>query len=133
LARKYGLTLDPSAFARGLEEGNALEVTAVNNGQQPWTPPDEILRSSITAPLSAHGSPLRVRSYGKSAGTCARETILAGNPLGERRDDRFPIERDTMVFGDQGHNLGGYTTRFEVEVPNLRFAYLGRHMAALFR
>jgi 2-haloacid dehalogenase len=56
LAQKYGLSLNPSAFATGAEDGYASGVAAVNGGG-PWTPPDEILRSSITALLSAGHTP----------------------------------------------------------------------------
>jgi len=48
LAQKYGLSLNPAAFALGAEAGYAAGLGAV-----PWTRPDQILRNSITALLSA--------------------------------------------------------------------------------
>ena len=49
---------------------------------------------------------LLVRQYRKSVGSGAQETVLAGNALGQRRDDRFAIERDAVALGDAGENLG---------------------------
>jgi 2-haloacid dehalogenase len=56
LARKYGFSVDGSAFALAAENGYASGVAAVNEGK-PWTPPDQILRSSITALMSVGRTP----------------------------------------------------------------------------
>jgi hypothetical protein len=53
-----------------------------------------------------HGLSLRIGQYGEDVGTCAHETILAGDTLCERRHDRLPVERYTMSFGHKGHNVG---------------------------
>src|SRR6266487_904464 len=53
-----------------------------------------------------HESPLLLRQHGKRVGPCACEAILTRDPLGKCRNDRFPVERDAMTFGDQSHNLG---------------------------
>ncbi len=55
LAQKYGLSLNPSSFALGAIDGYAAGVAAVAQGK--WTPPDEILRSSIGALLSVGHTP----------------------------------------------------------------------------
>ena len=51
------------------------------------------------------GLSLRVQC-GKRVGTGAQEAVLASHVLGQRRDDRFAIQQDTMAFGDAGENLG---------------------------
>jgi 2-haloacid dehalogenase len=51
LAKQYGFNLDPVAFATGAVEGYATGVATVLQGAK-WTPPDDILRGSITALLS---------------------------------------------------------------------------------
>src|ERR1700680_2945224 len=55
LARKYGLSVDPRTFALGASDGYMAGVAAVAQGK--WTPPDEILRSSIAALLSEGRTP----------------------------------------------------------------------------
>jgi 2-haloacid dehalogenase len=55
LAHKYSLNLNPGAFALGAENGYAAGVAAAASGA--WTPPDQILRSSISALLSAGHTP----------------------------------------------------------------------------
>ncbi len=54
LAQEYGLSIDPLEFAEDAINGYSAGVTAVFDGG-PWTPPDEILRTSITSILSAAG------------------------------------------------------------------------------
>jgi 2-haloacid dehalogenase len=53
LSHKYGLSLDPTTFARQAEDGYASGVKAV----PPWVAPDVILRDSMTKLLTAHGPP----------------------------------------------------------------------------
>jgi 2-haloacid dehalogenase len=53
LSARYGLGLDPSAFAHAAEDGYASGVAAV----PPWVAPDAILRDSMAALLAAHGTP----------------------------------------------------------------------------
>ena len=54
LAQQYGLSIDPTAFAYDALGGYSAGVAAVLAGG-PWTPPDQILRNSITSLLSASG------------------------------------------------------------------------------
>jgi 2-haloacid dehalogenase len=56
LAHKYGLSLNPAAFALGAEEGYSSGVAEVSSSGK-WTPPDQILLSSITALLSSQKKP----------------------------------------------------------------------------
>jgi 2-haloacid dehalogenase len=56
LANRYGLSIDPGTFASEAENGYASGVQAVTVSGH-WTPPDEILRNSITALLSAGHTP----------------------------------------------------------------------------
>ena len=56
LNERYGLDLDPGAFAVGAHRGYASGVQAVREGG-PWKTPDEILRESIVALLSANHTP----------------------------------------------------------------------------
>src|SRR5271168_2565814 len=57
LMGKYGLSIEPGAFATGAANGYAEGVAAVNAHSKPWTPPDEILRESISALLSVGDTP----------------------------------------------------------------------------
>jgi 2-haloacid dehalogenase len=54
LAQEYALSIDPTTFANDALDGYSAGVKAVLDGA-PWTPPDEILRDSITSLLSAAG------------------------------------------------------------------------------
>ena len=65
LAQKYGLNLDPGAFARGAEAGYSDGVGAVLGGG-PWEPPDEILRNHLVVSLRARGMGLLPR-HGQQA------------------------------------------------------------------
>ncbi|HME02616.1 MAG TPA: haloacid dehalogenase type II, partial [Solirubrobacteraceae bacterium] len=56
LAEKYGLTIDPGAFAIEACEGYARRV-ALANSENRWTPPDTILRDSIADLLSRDRRP----------------------------------------------------------------------------
>jgi 2-haloacid dehalogenase len=52
LAKKYGLSLDASAFASGAEDGYAAGVAAVSGGK-PWTPPDRHWSFAVVRGINA--------------------------------------------------------------------------------
>ncbi len=56
LAQEYALSIDPATFANDALDGYAAGVAAVLAGG-PWTPPDEILRTSRTPPYTSWRSP----------------------------------------------------------------------------